>query len=193
MPGSDDLELVRRVQSGDLKAFETLYERYKGPIYRTALAITRQQDAAEEILQDCFLRAYTHLHKVDDRAPFLAWLHRIAVNLSYNWIAKRRPLLTSLEEVIDQLVAGPLASPERAAEHGELQRIIQDSLDRLPFGQRVVILLYYLQDFSLNDIAYILDCPVGTVKSRLHYGRENLRSKLGADVRLPVGVAYEFT
>jgi RNA polymerase sigma-70 factor (ECF subfamily) len=193
MSVSDDLDLVRRVQAGDLKAFEALYERYKGPIFRTALAITRQQDAAEEILQDCFLRAYTHLHKVDDRASFLAWLHRIAVNLSYNWIAKRRLSLTSLEEVIDQLVVGPLSSPERAAERDELQQIIQDAIDSLPFVQRVVIILYYLQGFGLNDIAYILDCPVGTVKSRLHYGRENLRSRLEADARLPVGVAYEFT
>ncbi len=193
MPGSDDLELVRRVQRGDLRAFETLYERYKGPIYRSVLAITRQQDAAEEILQDCFLRAYTHLYKVDDRAPFIAWLHRIAVNLSYNWIAKRRPWITPLEDVIDQLVAGPPSSPEQAAERGELQQIIQDAIGRLPLAQRVVIILYYLQDFSLADIAYILDCPVGTVKSRLHYGRENLRNKLGADTRLPAGVAYEFT
>jgi RNA polymerase sigma-70 factor (ECF subfamily) len=190
---SDDIDLVRRVQAGDLKAFEDLYDRYKGPIFRTALAITRQPDAAEEILQDCFLRAYTHLHKVDDRAPFPAWLHRIAVNLSYNWIAKRRLWLTPLEEVIDQLVAGPLSSPEHAAEQGELRHIIQDAIDGLPFAQRVVIILYYLQDFNLNDIAYILDCPVGTVKSRLHYGRENLRRRLEADARLPVGVAYEFT
>jgi RNA polymerase sigma-70 factor (ECF subfamily) len=192
MSVTDDAGLVARVQAGDLKAFEVLYHRYKGPIYRTALAITRQHEAAEEILQECFLRAYKNIGRVDDRAPFPAWLHRIAVNLSYNWLARRRFTLMPLDEMVTQLVSGPAASPERAMERGELRQIIQEAIDSLEFKHRVVIILFYLQGFSLADIAYILDCPVGTVKSRLHYAREKLRRKLEADQRLPAGPVYEF-
>jgi len=192
MSATDDADLVARVQAGDLKAFEVLYHRYKGPIYRTALAITRQHEAAEEILQECFLRAYENIGKVDNRAPFPAWLHRIAVNLGYNWLAKRRFTLMPLDEMVGQLMSGPGVSPERAMERGELQQIIQEAIDSLEFKHRVVIILFYLQGFSLSDIAYILDCPVGTVKSRLHYAREKLRRTLEADRRLPTGLVYEF-
>jgi RNA polymerase sigma-70 factor (ECF subfamily) len=77
-------------------------------------------------------------------------------------------------------------------EREELQRIVQEAIHSLSFAQRVVVILFYLNGFSLEEIAYILDCPVGTVKSRLYYGRQNLKRRLGADKRLPAGLAYEF-
>ncbi len=193
MSVSEDAQLVARIKAGDLEAFEALYHKYKGPIFRTALAITRDQGAAEDILQDCFLRVYMHIHKVDGSAPLPPWLHRIAINLSYNWAAKQRVRLIPLEEMIDRLKASPLLSPEKAAERGELQQIVQEAIDALPFKQRAVLILFYLQGFSLAEIAYIMDCPVGTVKSRLYYGRENLRQKLQRDKRLSGEMAYEFT
>jgi RNA polymerase sigma-70 factor (ECF subfamily) len=193
MSVSEDAQLVARIKAGDLEAFEALYHKYKGPIFRTALAITRDQGAAEDILQDCFLRVYMHIHKVDGSAPLPPWLHRIAINLSYNWAAKQRVRLIPLEEMIDRLKASPLLSPEKVAERGELQQIVQEAIDALPFKQRAVLILFYLQGFSLAEIAYIMDCPVGTVKSRLYYGRENLRQKLQGDKRLSGEMAYEFT
>jgi RNA polymerase sigma-70 factor (ECF subfamily) len=188
----EDSELIPRVRRGDLAAFEALYDKYKGQVYRTALAITRDQSTAEDILQECFLRVYVHIDKVDVARPLSPWIHRIVVNLSYNWITKRRRWLPSLEEIIDQFAGDRHSSPERILEREELQRIVQEAIHSLSFAQRVVIILFYLNGFSLEEIAYILDCPVGTVKSRLYYGRQNLRRKLGADKRLPAEVAYEF-
>lgn len=193
MAASEDAQLVAQIKAGDLKAFEALYHKYKGPIFRTALAITREQGAAEDILQDCFLRVYMHIHRVDGSAPLPPWLHRIAVNLSYNWAAKQRLRLIPLEEVMDRLRASPLISPEGAAERVEMQQIVQEAINSLNFKHRVALILFYLQGFSLAEIAYIMDCPVGTVKSRLHYGRENLRRKLQMDKRLSGELAYEFT
>ncbi|HID87770.1 MAG TPA: sigma-70 family RNA polymerase sigma factor [Anaerolineae bacterium] len=193
MSASEDAQLVAQIKAGDLKAFEALYHKYKGPIFRTALAITRDQGAAEDVLQDCFLRVYLHIHKVDGSVPLSPWLHRIAVNLSYNWAAKQRLRWIPLEEVMDRLRASSPLSPERTAERVELQQIVQEAINSLDFKQRVVLILFYLQGFSLAEIAYILDCPVGTVKSRLHYGRENLRRKLQRDERLSGELAYEFT
>ena len=187
----EDSELIPRVQRGDLAAFEALYNRYKGQVYRAALAITRDQGAAEDILQECFLRVYAHIDRIDVARPLSPWIHRVAVNLSYNWVTKRRRWFPSLGEVIEQFVGDHHDSPEHVVEREELQRIVQEAIHSLSFAQRVVVILFYLNGFSLEEIAYILDCPVGTVKSRLYYGRQNLKRRLGADKRLPAGLAYE--
>ena len=192
MSTGEDNELIPRVRRGDLAAFEALYDKYKGQVYRTALAIIRDKSAAEDILQECFLRVYAHIDKIDISRPLSPWIHRIAVNLSYNWVTKRQRWFPLLGEVVDQFVGDHHGSPEHILEREELQRIVQEAIHSLSFAQRVVIILFYLNGFSLEEIAYILDCPVGTVKSRLYYGRQNLKRKLGADKRLPAGVAYEF-
>ena len=192
VPTGEDSELVPRIQQGDLAAFEALYEKYKGLVYRTALAITRDRSAAEDILQECFVRVYAHIDRVDIDRPLSPWIHRIAVNLSYNWVKKRKRWFPALGEVIEQFIGGHSDSPEHVLEREELQHIVQEAVQSLSFAQRVVIILFHLNGFSLEEVAYILDCPVGTVKSRLYYGRQNLRHKLGAVKRLSVGLAYEF-
>jgi len=190
---SEDGRLISQIRQGNILALKALYEKYKGQVYRTALAVTRDRGAAEDILQDCFLKVYTYIDKLDGSLPLSPWLHRVTVNLSYNWANKRRRWLRPLEEVIDRLVAGPRTLPESVLERGELQRVIQKAIASLSFEHRVVVVLFYLNGFSLNEIAYILDCPVGTVKSRLHYARRNLRRKLERERRLSPEVAYEFS
>jgi len=190
---SEDGRLISQIRQGNILALKALYEKYKGPVYRTALAITRDREAAEDILQDCFLKVYTYIDKLDGSLPLSPWLHRVAVNLSYNWANKRHRWLQPLEEVIDHLVASPRTLPESTLERGELRYAIQTAIASLSFEHRVVIVLFYLNGFSLNEIAYVLDCPVGTVKSRLHYARRNLRRKLERDRSLSPEVAYEFS
>jgi RNA polymerase sigma-70 factor (ECF subfamily) len=187
----DDGELVTRIRGGDLDAFETLYRRYKDELYRTALAITRDRGAAEELLQDCFLRAYDHMDRVDGYASLRPWLHRIIVNLSYNWATKKRLRLVSVEDVFDRLMMVPRSSPERAFEREELLQVVDDALRSLSMPQRAVVVLFYLQGFSLAEIAYVLDCPVGTVKSRLYNARKALRQRLMADARISREAAFE--
>jgi len=187
---SEDAELVLRICSGDLDAFETLYLKYKRQLYQAALAITGDHGAAEEILQDCFVRAYAAMGKVDTSVSLSPWLHRIVVNLSYNWTNQHRQWPLALDAVMDRLMAGPSASPELIAEGSELREIVREAVAALGFKQRVVIVLFYLQGFSLPEIANILNCPVGTVKSRLHYACKALRKKLSEDRRLIGEVAY---
>jgi len=189
----DDFTLIARVREGDLSAFEALYHKYKMRVFQTALAITRDPWASEEILQDCLLRAHRNIDRLDGTLPISPWLHRIAVNLSYNWAARRRPHALPLDEVIEQLIAGPQASPERRMEEREIQHIIHEAIGSLSFKHRAVVVLYHLQGFRLSEIAYILDCPEGTVKSRLHYACKNLRQHLSADHRLSKEVIYEFS
>ena len=190
---SEDGRLISQIRQGNILALKALYEKHKVLVYRTALAITHDRAAAEDILQDCFLKVYTHIDRLDGSLPLSPWLHRVTVNLSYNWANKRRRWLKPFEDVIDHLAAGPRPSPESILERGEMQCVIQKAIASLRFKHRVVIVLFYLNGFSLDEIAYILDCPVGTVKSRLHYARRNLRRKLERDRRLSPEVAYEFS
>ena len=187
----DDADLVPRIQEGDLDAFEALYGKYKNELFRTALAITRDRGVAEELLQDCFLRAYDHIDRVDACSSLRPWLHRIVVNLSYNWSAKKRLRLVSFEDVFDRLLSLPRSSPERAFERQEVMKVVDDAIRSLSMPQRVVVVLFYLQGFSLVEIAHVLDCPVGTVKSRLHNARKGLRRRLIADSRITREMAYD--
>lgn len=175
---SQDAELVERILEGDEDAFECLYDKYKRGLYRTALAITSDSGAAEEILQDGFLRAYSHLHRVDCSKPLGPWLQRIVVNLSYNWANQRRRWQLPLDEVMDRLVVGSRGSPQGTYERGETREVLRRAIESLSLEKRTVLVLFYLHGFSHAEIAYIVGRPVGTVKSRLHHGRNALRQAL---------------
>lgn len=186
----EDAQLVMRIQGGDLGAFEALYHKYKRPLYHTALAITGDDGAAEELLQDCFVRAHAAMDRVNGSNSLSPWLHRIIVNLSYNWVKRNQRWPLGLDTFVDRLIAGPAASPEHAAEGSELRAIVRDAVASLNLKQRVVVILFYFQGFSLTEIAYVLDCPVGTVKSRLHRASQALRTQLLQDRRLAGELVY---
>jgi len=186
----EDAQLVTQIRGGDLDAFEALYHKYKRSLYHTALAITGNAGAAEEALQDCFVRAYAAIERVDASHPLAPWLHRIIVNLSYNWIGRTQRWPLSLDAFVDRLLCGPASCPEHCAEADELRSIVRDAVGSLSLKQRSVVVLFYFQGFTLAETAYILDCPVGTVKSRLHRASQALRSQLLEDRRLASELAY---
>jgi RNA polymerase sigma-70 factor (ECF subfamily) len=187
----DDAPLILRLQAGDLDALGALYDRHRLAVYRTALAITRDPDVAEDILQEAFLRLHAHAHKIRTDVPLMPWLYRVAVNLSYSWFTRHK-WLAPLDDLIEQFIGPARLRPEAAAEHRDAQRKIQQAIDALPFSQRVVVILHYLNDLSLHEIAEVLECPIGTVKSRLYYARESLRQKLEGSALTPEMI-YEFT
>jgi RNA polymerase sigma-70 factor (ECF subfamily) len=135
---------------------------------------------------------YTYAGQVNPALPLAPWLYRVTVNLSYTWVTRRKRWRVPLEDIIDQLIGPTKHNPEPVAERRDEQRVMQRAIDALAFSQRVVIVLYYLNGLSLQEIADILGCPVGTVKSRLHYGRENLRELLKGEAQA-LEVQYEFT
>lgn len=188
----EDRELILRLQSGDLEALGALYDRYRLQIFRTALAVTQDASAAEDILQECFLRVHAYSHRIDASLPLSPWLYRVTVNLSYTWTKRHNRNRVSLEGFIDRLIAPSGHAPDISAERSELVERMQDAIDALPFSQRVVIILHYLNGLNLQEIAEVLDCPVGTVKSRLYHARENLRDQLGPGAKFP-DVAHGYT
>lgn len=178
MVDGTDYELVTRVRQGDLCAFETLYHRHKRAVYRTALAITGDPVLSEEILQDTFLRVHRHIQDLNGQPSLAPWLYRVAVNLCYSRLRRKRARTVSLEDLplLPRSLLG--ASPEEGHYARESRSHLFAEIERLPFKQRAVLVLYYLQGFSLEEIAYMLDCPVGTVKSRLHHARQALAAAL---------------
>jgi len=192
----EDNELIEGIRAGDIVAFETLYHKYEGPVYRTALAITKDPQMAEEILQDCFLRVYRYIDRVNGDYPLSPWLHRITVNLCYNRLERKRHFAVPLEDVVGFLRLDVRHLPESTLERKELRTMVREHIAQLGPKYKAVLVLYYLQGFSQKEVAAILDCPVGTVKSRLHYACEKLRDSLEQDARLrekpvPGEVAYE--
>ena len=177
----EDGELIQQSRSGDLRAFEALYDRYKGQVYRAVLAITNNSAAAEDILQECFLRLHANIDRIDGSTPISPWLHRVAVNLAYNHMSRNKRRASPLSSVLETLVAGVGGSPDRHAERHETNNVVQAAIASLSLSHRLVVTLFYLCDFSLEEIAYILDCPVGTVKSRLYYARNQLRAQLASE------------
>jgi RNA polymerase sigma-70 factor, ECF subfamily len=179
--------LVARMRSGDLDAFEEFFTTYERPVYTTALAITRDPFLAEEILQDCFVKAYRARHRLrTDRSP-LPWLHRVTTNLCYSRIARRRVLIEPITALISNLVADLTSRPDEVVESREIVEVLQRAIDALPPKQQTAVILYYLHGYSLAEAAEIAACSVGTMKSRVHYALKALRSRLPEERRAPAG------
>lgn len=174
-----DQELVLQLQNGSLEALGILYDRYRLMVHRTALVITGDQDAANDLLQDVFLRLHRFASRIDVQRPLQPWLYRITANLSYTWVKRDRRWLRPLENLADWIGNTSQNQTYDAVEQMDDWARVQKAITGLPISQRVVVVLYYLNDLPLQEIADILDVPVGTVKSRLHYGREALKKKLG--------------
>ncbi len=186
-----DGERIFRLRRGDMEALGELYEEYKTPIFRTALAITRDSGAAEDILQECFVRLFASADRLSTDRPIGPWLYRVAVNLSCDWIQNHRRW-SRISEGLEQWLHSLRPAPEREVENRELQERVRAAIENLPLAQQVVVVLFYLEGLSLKEIAEILEVPEGTVKSRLHYGREALKEAL-AEWQPRRGVVYELT
>jgi RNA polymerase sigma-70 factor, ECF subfamily len=181
-----DQTLILQLRQGDFEALGTLYDRHRQMVYRTALMITGDNQAADDLLQDVFLRLFRFAAHFDLERPLEPWLYRMTTNLSYDWVKRRSSLVSSLEDLADWLSSGGRNPPDESLEEQDQWAQVQVAISSLPLNQRVVVVLYYLNDLSIQDIAEILEVPVGTIKSRLHYGRLALKLKLGFDrERLP--------
>ena len=179
-----DRELVYAARAGDMLAFDALFYRYKDGIFRLGLAITKDPSAAEEIVVDTFARAHRALARLEPEGSLRPWLYRVAVNLSYNRRPRRNVVISPLEDATDDVAESGERSPSSLAELAELRRTVLAAVDTLGPKHRIVVVLHYLNGLNLAEIAEVVDCPVGTVKSRLHYALLRLRAHLVAHPEL---------
>ena len=181
-----DHDLVYAARDGDTIAFDALFYRYRDGIFRLGLAITRDPSAAEEIVVDTFARAHRALARLEPDASLRPWLYRVAVNLSYNRRPRKGVVLSSLDEAADVALDNDEGSPSAVAEQAELRRLVLGAVDELGPKHRLVVVLHYMNGLNLTEIAEVVGCPVGTVKSRLHYALRRLRTHLAAHPELGI-------
>lgn len=179
----DYKEAVQLARAGDGRGFECLYESTYQSKYYLALQYMKQKEAAEDVLQDAYVRAFTRLDTLEAPERFPAWLGQIVANTAKNALAKNQPLLFTdvAEEMEDfaELMAdeGVASQPELAYTMEETRALVHELLDALSDEQRLCMLMFHLEGASIKEIAQTLGCSENTVKSRLNYGRKNLKAK----------------
>lgn len=174
-----DTEVVTRVMAGETALFEILMRRHNERLYRAARAIVRDDSEAEDVMQQAYVNAYTHLHQFDGRAQFSTWLTRIAVHEALAR-AKRRGRYQSLEEPSLETFV-PIQSspdPERQAFARELAALLESAVDRLGDGYREVFMLRQVEGLSTSETAQVLEVSEDVVKTRLSRARAALQRDL---------------
>jgi len=157
----DDKQLLDKIRSGQISAFDALYAKYSRSLMRYILHIVHDQASAEDIFHEAFIRVIKNLNLEFDRAKFSTWLFKVARNLAISSLRKNSR--TDLDDAMDQY-PGSSGSPIRIEDH----EIIVEILKQISPAKREVFVLKQTQGFSYDEIAQILELPVGTVRSRLH-------------------------
>jgi len=179
--GADDSvrDAIRAVRRGEVDAYGPVVEQFRRRLFALVLMVTRDAAAAEEVAQDAFVRAFTHLDAYDDRRPFYPWLATIAVRLAQNWLVQRQRAAAH-----EGSAAVPAQEPGRDALEAliadETGRRLWASVARLPSGERTAAFLYYRQELTVPEVARTLGVTSGTVKTLLFRARQRLRRATAA-------------
>jgi RNA polymerase sigma-70 factor (ECF subfamily) len=194
-----DEVLIRKCRRGDERSFDILFDRYKAKIYTFILRFLRDQKAAEDILQETFIKVFRKARYFRHQAKFSTWLYTIAANLCRDELKKRKrrrsvPLTESGAEPEREGQAWPRLlplpdsseSPREEAQKREMSRVLLRALDELPESSRLVIELHVMHGLRYREVAHILKCPIGTVQSRMHNAIQLLRKKVRKKLRKPI-------
>jgi RNA polymerase sigma-70 factor (ECF subfamily) len=177
-----ELALVCEARQGSVDAFSTLVETYKRRAYFAALALVRNHDDALELSQEAFARAFKAMNRFDETRPFYPWLYKIVRNLCLNHLKRRTRHQEVSIDIVESRTGEGLSSaqagPAEIAERNETKERLWKAIGQLSPDHREIIVLRHFQEMSYAEIAEALDCPKGTVMSRLHAARRSLRDQL---------------
>jgi RNA polymerase sigma-70 factor (ECF subfamily) len=180
-----DQLLVKRVQAGDKRAFDLLVKQYQHKIIGLIGRYVYDQHEALDVAQEAFIKAYRALPGFRGDSAFYTWLYRIAINTAKNHLVARNRRPPDVDvDVDDAQYLGTenelrdLETPENALYRDELERVVKQTLDRLPEDLRVALTLREFEGMSYEDIANVMDCPVGTVRSRIFRAREAIDKEI---------------
>jgi len=178
---NNDRDAILSCQKGNKQAFGFLVQKYMKRAYFTALGLVGSHDNAVDLSQDAFIRAFRAIKKFDAGKNFFTWYYRILRNLCFNFIRDRarhaRPF-SEMDEKTIKTMTDETQNTSVLVERNELQNAVWDALATLKKHDREIIILKDIQDFSYKEIAEILNCPIGTVMSRLYNARKALKAKL---------------
>ena len=180
-----DQLLVERVQKGDKRAFDLLIDKYQHRIVSLVSRYVSDQADAMDVAQEAFIKAYRAIDRFRGDSAFYTWLYRIAINTAKNWLVarKRRPPSSDIDAAdaeqydIDSRLKEQ-GTPENEMMREEIKRTVFDTIAELPDDLRTAIMLRELEGMSYEDIATTMDCPIGTVRSRIFRAREAIDQKL---------------
>ena len=172
-----DLGLVKRAKSGDYQAFDLLVLKYQSRLISTAFKFVKDVQIAEDVVQDSFIKAYKALESFREDSSFYTWIYRITVNTSKNFLVSKKrksELLNSdlSEEASYEIEPVETYSPEDLLQATQLKKVITETIDQLGEDTRTALTLRELDGLSYEQIADVVNCPVGTVRSRIFRGRE---------------------
>jgi RNA polymerase sigma-70 factor (ECF subfamily) len=187
---SSDKKLVKRVQKGDKGAFDLLVLKYQHKIINLVMRYVRDPELAQDITQEAFIKAYRALPRFRGDSAFYTWMYRIAVNTAKNHLAaqRRRPMNVELDlqdpEQYDlHAKLKETDTPEGVALSNELKESVERAIAALPEDLRTAIVLRELEGMSYEEIAQTMECPVGTVRSRIFRARDAIGKKVGSLIR----------
>ena len=179
----DDHRLITECREGNTAAFGTLVSRYQDRLYNTVLRLVNNAEDARDVVQESFLHAYQSLHTFKGDSLFFTWLYRIAINTAISMKRKQRPMLRIQatgedKNAIDPLDSSEMNRPDHALEIAEEERRINDALGKLSVEHRTVLVMKDMDGIKYEVMAEMLGVPVGTIRSRLHRARLELRDIL---------------
>jgi RNA polymerase sigma-70 factor (ECF subfamily) len=177
---SDD-DLMRATAAGDRAAFAELMQRHQSWVRSLMVAFVRHEAQAEDLTQEAFCRAFQHADTYAGRGHFVAWLKRVAVNLAKDSLRRQAhgpSTCVPFHECEETAVADHRFEPMMALASGALRDDLRAAIQALPDEQRLPVVMHYFGDMALQDIAWAMKCPVGTVKSRLFYALRRVRQTL---------------
>ena len=184
-------DLVKRARRGDLAAYDELVKRYQQRIYATIYHMTSNHEDANDLAQEAFIKAFSALKSFKGGSTFYTWLYRIAVNKTINFLKQRKnkfhmslnDLDFSVENDPDLVALISHKTPLREAGLAELQKKLNEALLRLSEPHRMVVVLHDVQGMSHDEIAEIMGCNIGTVRSRLFYARQQMQGHLAEYIK----------
>jgi len=181
-----DRVLVRRAQQEDMRAYDLLVRRYQERVYATVYHMTSNHEDANDLTQETFIKAFRALKSFKGDSSFYTWIYRIAVNKTINFLKQRKNrVLMSLNDVDfnaendpDLVALVSDKNPRRDLNLSELQEKLNDAMQKLSEHHRMVVTLHDVQGLSHEEIGKIMDCNIGTVRSRLFYARQQMQAYL---------------
>ncbi|MDB6018528.1 MAG: polymerase, sigma-24 subunit, subfamily [Pedosphaera sp.] len=182
----EEMELVRRARDGDMAAYDDLVRRYQERIYATVYHMTSNHEDASDLAQESFIKAYQALKSFKGGSSFYTWIYRIAVNKTINFLKQRKnraqmslnDLDFNAEHDPDLVALISDKTPRRDINLAELQEKLNEAMQKLSEHHRIVVTLHDVQGLSHEEIAKIMDCNIGTVRSRLFYARQQMQAYL---------------
>ena len=182
---SIDQTLVEQVQRGDKQAFDVLVLKYQNKIIQLVNRYVHDSDEARDVAQEAFIKAYRAIGRFRGESAFYTWLYRIAINTAKNYLVAsgRRPPRSDIDAQDAEQYEGATglkeyATPERLLQKDEIQGAIAEAIDALPDDLRTAITLRELEGLSYEEIAQTMDCPIGTVRSRIFRARDAIDTRL---------------